>query len=331
MVLVNCYRPPSCCPRNFSNAMVALSHLLDSLPIPTPDIILTGDFNFPFLKWPEGILTGSTLADKSQAELLLDRTNSAFLIQVITDPTRGNNILDLLFTNNSDAVNSIAAEKTIFSDHRLLRIHTNYKISTLPPEVTRPIEKTPFSSLNFFSSEVNWDLINAHLRDTDWEAVLQDGDPEIMVDSLLTTILRACEGNVPMKRRQGSRRSDIPRERKILMRRRATLNQRMLKTSNDCQKSSLQAKISAVEKEIRESHEKQRDWEENQAVKNIKVNPKFFFKYCKKFSKTHARVGPLKAENGEMSRNPQETCHILSQQYTSLLTATNYKDHTQPQ
>ncbi|KAG0720571.1 hypothetical protein GWK47_048219 [Chionoecetes opilio] len=153
MVLINCYRPPSCCPKNFSSAMEALRHLQDSLSIPTPDIILTGDFNFPFLKWPEGILTGSTLADKCQAESLLEIANSTFLIQVITEPTRGKNILDLLFTNNCDAVNNISAEKTIFSDHNLLRIHTNYQKSTLPPEVTSPAEKNPFSSLNFLAAK----------------------------------------------------------------------------------------------------------------------------------------------------------------------------------
>lgn len=52
---------------------------------------------------------------------------------------------------------------------------------------------------------------------------------------------------------------------------------------------------------------------------NIKVNPKFFFKYCKKFSKTQVRVGPLQAENGEISKNSEETCHILSQQYIKVL------------
>ena len=136
-------------------------------------------------------------------------TDSTFLNQKIYEPTRGNNILDLFFTNNSDAINSISAEKTIFSDHNLLRINTNYKKSTLP-EVIRSTKKNAFSTQNFFSNEVNWECINAELRDTDWESILDNDDPEAMLDSLLTTVQRFCEGNVPAKR-QVNRRSNIPR------------------------------------------------------------------------------------------------------------------------
>ena len=162
-----------------------------------------------------------------------------------------------------------------------------------PPQVTTPTEKNIFFSLNFFSSQVNWEFINGQTRNTEWEwVVLHADDPEAMLDTLLVTILRACQENVPVKRRQYSTTCDIPIERKILMKRLAALNWRILKATNDTQKSSLQAKVSAVENKIKELHEKQRDLEENEAVHNIKVNSKFFFKYCKKFSKTQVRVGP---------------------------------------
>ncbi|XP_068224286.1 uncharacterized protein [Palaemon carinicauda] len=64
----------------------------------------------------------------------------------------------------------------------------------------------------------------------------------------------------------------------------------MQTTKSDTLKNSLQAKISHVENELKDSHEKQRNWEETQAVCNIKANPKFFFKYCKKFSKTQVKI-----------------------------------------
>lgn len=129
IVIINCsHHPPSSCSRNFSSALEALSGLVDSLSIPTPDIILTGDFNFSFIKWPEGTPARSTLADKSQAELLLGIANSTFLIQMVSIPIRGNNIFYLFFTNNSNAinnVNNVSSEMTDFSDHNFLKIHTN--------------------------------------------------------------------------------------------------------------------------------------------------------------------------------------------------------------
>ncbi|XP_068215775.1 uncharacterized protein [Palaemon carinicauda] len=317
MVIINCYRPPGSCSRNFSGAMEALSRLLDSLPVPTPDVILTGDFNFPFLKWPEGTQTGSTLADKSQAELLLSITNSSFLIQMVSIPTRGNNILDLFFTNNRDAINYVSAERTIFSDHNLLKIHTTYNKSH-SPEMATPTEKNPFSKINFFSSQVNWDLLNAQLQCTDWVSELHVGNPEVMLNDFLQTILRACEGNVPTRKLPATRRSQIPRDRKVIMRLRANLNRQMQTTKSATRKNSLQAKISHIENELEDSHEKQRDWEETQAVCNIKAIPKFFFKYCKKFSKIQVKVGPLQAGNGMMSNTSEETCQILSQQYNRV-------------
>ncbi|XP_068217840.1 uncharacterized protein [Palaemon carinicauda] len=236
---------------------------------------------------------------------------------MVSIPTRGNNILDLFFTNNSDAINYISAEKTIFSDHNLLKIHTTYNKSH-SPEMATPTEKNPFSKLNFFNSQVNWDLLNAQLQCTDWESEPHVDNPEVMLNDFLKTILRACEGNVPTGKLPATRRSHIPRDRKVLMRRRANLNRQMQTTKSDTRKNSLQAKISHIENELKDSHEKQRDWEETRAVCNIKANPKFFFKYYKKFSKMQVKVGPLQSGNGMMSNTPEETCQILSQQYTRI-------------
>lgn len=56
-ILVNCYRPPQCAVDNFTSAIRSISELLQNLPPPTPDILVCGDFNFPFIQWPEGTIT----------------------------------------------------------------------------------------------------------------------------------------------------------------------------------------------------------------------------------------------------------------------------------
>ena len=64
------------------------------------ELEMMGDFNFPprvttFPNQKEGE------TDQKQAfQLLMDFTNEYGLTQVIDKPTQGNNILDLLFTNN---------------------------------------------------------------------------------------------------------------------------------------------------------------------------------------------------------------------------------------
>ncbi|MPC43266.1 hypothetical protein E2C01_036910 [Portunus trituberculatus] len=74
-----------------------------------------------------------------------------------------------------------------------------------------------------------------------------------MLHILLITILRACEGNTPA-RRKTSRKSIIPRERKTLMKRWATLNQRIHKATNVRQRSLIQAKVCDIEKKIKDSY-----------------------------------------------------------------------------
>ncbi|MPC63397.1 hypothetical protein E2C01_057495 [Portunus trituberculatus] len=84
------------------------------------------------------------------------------------------------------------------------------------------------------------------MQNIDWEVVLQGIDSEVMLDTLLTTILRACEGNVPAKKKS-TRKGIILREQKILIKRRATLNKRIHKAT-DIRQSSLQAKVCDIEK-----------------------------------------------------------------------------------
>ncbi|XP_076063475.1 uncharacterized protein LOC143038332 [Oratosquilla oratoria] len=101
------------------------------------------------------------------------------------------------------------------------------------------------------------------------------------------------------------------------MRRRASINQQIKKSINEHCIHALYGKVSAIERQIAMSHEKQRK-EEIKAMQKIKNDPKYYFSYCKKFSKANTKVGPLQAGNGELSTSPHVTCNILSQQNTKV-------------
>ena len=60
-----------------------------------------------------------------QATLLMQLMDKFFLEQLITEDTRKNNILDLLLTNNIEAINNIEINDTSLSDHRLIMIQTS--------------------------------------------------------------------------------------------------------------------------------------------------------------------------------------------------------------
>ena len=81
---------------------------LRSLPEPTPDVIICGDFNLPKADWKTGShFSGATVEEQKMIADWLELLNEHFLIQQITGAThRDGNTLDLLFVNNSDYIYS---------------------------------------------------------------------------------------------------------------------------------------------------------------------------------------------------------------------------------
>ena len=50
------YRPPDTHSVEFSNVMDKIKKLLEEMVSPEPSVIITGDFNFPFIEWKRGEL-----------------------------------------------------------------------------------------------------------------------------------------------------------------------------------------------------------------------------------------------------------------------------------
>ncbi|WP_347046886.1 hypothetical protein, partial [Escherichia coli] len=55
-------------------------------------------------------------------ESLLNLTDTLFMEQVVLCPTRGKNILDLCFTNNTALIHNVRVTPTTLSDHNLIEI-----------------------------------------------------------------------------------------------------------------------------------------------------------------------------------------------------------------
>ena len=104
--------------------------------------LVFGDFNFPFLKFSDnedlsdsikscsncqaGATCSHTSSDRRQAKALVDFANEFFLEQYIKKPTRGNNILDLVFTNDHLLIHSYQTiVNSILSDHFNICLNLN--------------------------------------------------------------------------------------------------------------------------------------------------------------------------------------------------------------
>ena len=64
------------------------------------EMVLVGDFNIPEFDWN----TDCASVDSPNATLLSDIIHDNFLVQLVKDPTRNGNILDLVFVTSPDLV-----------------------------------------------------------------------------------------------------------------------------------------------------------------------------------------------------------------------------------
>ena len=126
---------------------------------------------------------------------------------------------------------------------------------------------------------------------------------------------------VPAKKssRRGNH-SKIPRDRRILMKKRRILIGRMENISSIKQKKKVREKLIQIEMLLQRSHQKGMQRREQLALKSIKTNPKYFFSYAKQFSSTRSKIGPLLNKLRIYTNSSAEMAEILSTQYSSVFT-----------
>ena len=134
LILVNVYRPPNCPETLFKQTLELISvHIrnLENYNKHSRDIIIHGDFNFPFLSFDGSNINITGKCDKSdrnQAECLIQMADEFFLDQYIRKPTRGRNILDLVLCNNHYLIRDYRIiVNSSLSDHYTICINLNHK------------------------------------------------------------------------------------------------------------------------------------------------------------------------------------------------------------
>lgn len=127
LVFIVIYRPPECTQNYFIPILALIKDKINEMSASLPNIILTGDFNFPIIDWETEVVQGGSTDAQLQAAALLDLAENYCMNQYIRVPTRGKNILDLFFTNNEELVHEYTVDPTTMSDHNIILMTTNIK------------------------------------------------------------------------------------------------------------------------------------------------------------------------------------------------------------
>ena len=150
-----CYRPPLTSAEqslNFINAIKQYSEV-------SHELCIVGDFNMSGINWTDGNSSSSV------ENLLLDAINELGLHQMVRQPTREKNILDLVLCSDFDSVYNLQVNETFSkADH-------SYITFSLKIRQSQDVKRTIYNY-----KRADWELMRAHAATIDWDLVLLDCD-----------------------------------------------------------------------------------------------------------------------------------------------------------
>ena len=334
MLLLNIYRPPSSPKQLFQEVLDRCQEAVEEVAR-AKTILMVGDYNFPFIRWPSKLINAregeqAMASEKEQGKLLIEWTDSHFLEQIIMSPTRKENILDLVFTNTTEVINRYKTTvNSKLSDHNTLTIYLN-----IDDEKTAEKKKNPYPNTIY-----EYDLMKA--TEGDWikyEVLLEKkaegfelNMKEETTDNQLHRFIEIIEETVKLlfekkgdfknskeKENEIKRRNKIPRQVRTNLKKKRSLSDQILISTSASRTLRLMTKLQLTEQDLKKSYQKMRTNKENDAIKKIKRNPKYFYSFASKSSKIKNKVGPLIDVDGEMKNKPEEMVEILKKQYDSV-------------
>ena len=322
-LIINMYRPPDTDKHEnaFEEALIKLEDLLSKSE--TNNIILTGDFNFPTIQWSQDDEMNITITSKNipkQAKSLLNILNDFSLLQCISKPTRGHNILDLVFTNNQQMINEVKITDTIHSDHRLIQCISTRLIKT-QEKVCNQYEK--FDNLNFNSPKTEWTKIESELESIDWDTLTENKSATEIYNIMTRLTLQISEKYVP--KRKTKIKTKFNRERRNIWSKLKRANDNITNNKRVIHNRNL---VQTLEMQLTQSYINEMEDREQDAIRKIKEDPKYFYKYTNKHMKTKSTIGPLRNQENILTDDDQEMSNILKERFQSVFSKPKFKFDT---
>ena len=304
--------------------------------------MMMGDFNFPkkIVNWRESKL--GLVADfnegqdvqKKAFEQLLSLTEENQMEQIVNQPTRGKNVLDLIFTNMpqlfGECSTSIIKPQ---SDHDLVHfVMANPNIFNFNnSEEHQPAPVPEIATYNVHDADE--EVLKKKFKEVNWREVLkvdENNKVDTLAERFINEVLRIFK-QAKVTKYKDKTDWELPRK----------FHQNLINRRNRCQQKmnhphctnkeyiSLEQESVQINTRIQEMHDAERERVENIAIANIDRDAKAFYRFANSSRKAQSKVGPLKSGTSYYS-GPKEMARILSEQYKSVFSKPkdNYDDFT---
>ena len=145
-------------------------------------------------------------------------------------------------------------------------------------------------------------------------------NPDTMLTMFHEKILSVLEKLVPAKKKPSKKsRVKMNRMRRTIWKRHGKVKKKIRSASSIHKLAALIQGKGELEEQLKEDYSAQNDQDEDQAIFNIKANPKSFFSFAKSRQKTKSRIGPfLDPTSGKLNTEVAFTVETLRQQYNSV-------------
>ena len=270
MFLVNIYRPPNSPQQLFEDTLQKCQDIIEKAG-EAKTLLALGDFNFPFIQWPRKKIYSRDqeprhmASEKVQGQMLLDWAEALFMEQYILTPTRKGNILDLVFTNSQSLIGSYSTiVNHSFSDHNLLKINLNYPYKGEKEKKRKnpyPNKIYEYDLLN--ADEEDWFRYNVILTKMaeDFEEKTENKNTEEKLDTFYKIIEEAVvllfekkEAFKTEDEKQKRKGNKIPRNIRILMRKKTSVSKKILASNTGTKTLRLMKLLDEIEKELATSY-----------------------------------------------------------------------------
>ena len=294
------YRPPSTDIANHQGICDLISYLCN---IHYPSILL-GDFNLPLINWDTVSCPNYSMSNNKFIECITENS----LLQYITFPTRLNNILDLLFTNDSLLLSNISKEpKFGINKHISDHFSFSFNILSMSTHSVNPILPN-FKKANFI-------LMYSLLKNTQWENILSYGkDIDETINIFYSTMLDIFSKTVPMSK-LSTNAHKYPKYihsiqskclRNFKNRNKSTIHNNKWRDSQSLLHSNIQNYVLQREYKVINSN-----------------NKSLFYKYVNSRLSFHNGISPLIKDDNSYASLDYDKAVLLNDQFTSVFTNDN--------
>ena len=271
------------------------------------DIILTGDYNQPNINWDEMNVIPNHPYSKATAEKLIAVIQENGLEQRVDKPTRGDNILDLVMTNNISVIDEVLVESGL-SDHARVDVQLNLTVArkgvhqrTVLQRNKADVEKirseltafrTKYEENSGASVQDKWDLLEGELK-------------------------RLMKQHIPTKKSRNRRQLPwFDRSLRRLTRKKQRLynKAKASRRDNDWEKYR-----DCCHQTRRALNRARQEFITNKLKNDMTDDPKAFWTFVNKLKKDAVGIGDLK-DNNKIITDEQDKAELLNKQFTGVFT-----------